>query len=54
MPVGGGPASAAFILLAGNLMLTDRLLGGVVILSALGVACSAILAAIERRSLRWR
>jgi taurine transport system permease protein len=44
----------AFILLEGNLMLTDRLLAGVVILSALGLTCSAILAAIERRCLRWR
>jgi NitT/TauT family transport system permease protein len=52
--IGAQYGLGAFILLAGNLMLTDRLLAGVVILSALGLACSAILAAIERRCLRWR
>jgi taurine transport system permease protein len=52
--IGAQYGLGAFILLAGNLMLTDRLLAGVVILSALGLACSAILAVIERRCLRWR
>jgi taurine transport system permease protein len=52
--IGAEHGIGAFILLAGNVMLTDRLLAGVVILSALGLTFSAILAAIERRCLRWR
>jgi taurine transport system permease protein len=52
--IGAQYGIGAFVLLAGNLMLTDRLLAGVIVLSALGVTFSAILAAIERRCLRWR
>lgn len=44
----------AFILLAGNLMRTDQLLAGVVVLSALGLLVAAVLSWAERVLLRWR
>ena len=44
----------AYILEAGSLYDLERLFAGVVILSVLGVAVSAAIAAIERRVLRWR
>ena len=52
--IGAQYGIGAFILLAGNLMLTDQLLAGVVIVSVLGLTFSKILAAIERRFLHWR
>ena len=52
--IGAQYGIGAFILLAGNLMLTDQLLAGVVIVSVLGLTFSMILAAIERRFLHWR
>lgn len=44
----------AFVLSAGQLMQTDALLGGVVLLSILGLAIGAGLSALERHLLRWR
>ncbi|KIN63448.1 Binding-protein-dependent transport systems inner membrane component [Sulfitobacter noctilucicola] len=44
----------AYILQAGSLYDLERLFAGVVILSVLGVAVSAAIAALERRVLRWR
>jgi NitT/TauT family transport system permease protein len=44
----------AYILEAGSLYDLERLFAGVVILSLLGVGVSAVIAAIERRVLRWR
>jgi NitT/TauT family transport system permease protein len=44
----------AFILAAGNLMQTDQLVAGVVLLSILGLAISTVLGQIERKVLRWR
>lgn len=44
----------AYILQAGSLYDLERLFAGVVILSVLGVAVSAAIAAVERRVLRWR
>ena len=44
----------ADILQAGSLYDLERLFAGVVILSLLGVAVSAAVAAVERRVLRWR
>jgi taurine transport system permease protein len=52
--IGAQHGVGAFILFAGNLMLTDQLLAGVVILSVLGLTFNTILTAIERRFLRWR
>jgi ABC-type nitrate/sulfonate/bicarbonate transport system permease component len=44
----------AMILSAGNLMRTDVLMAGVVLLAALGVAVSTAIAAAETWLLRWR
>ena len=47
-------AMGAFVLAAGNLMQTDQLLAGVVMLSVLGLLISWALGTIERIVLRWR
>jgi NitT/TauT family transport system permease protein len=52
--IGAEHGVGAFILAAGNLMQTDQLVAGVVILSLLGLAVSFLLGRIERRLLRWR
>ena len=52
--IGAEYGIGAFILAAGNLMQTDQLVAGVVILSLLGLAISLVLGQIERRVLRWR
>ncbi|MGQ0675643.1 MAG: ABC transporter permease [Rhodospirillales bacterium] len=44
----------ALVLIAGNLMQTDQLLAGVVVLSVLGLLIAAALGWLERRLLRWR
>ena len=44
----------AFLLTAGNLMQTDDLMAGVVILSILGLSLGAILTALEKAFLSWR
>lgn len=52
--IGAERGVGAFILTAGNLMRTDDLLAGVVILSLLGLAIAFVLQRVERRVLRWR
>lgn len=52
--IGAERGVGAFILSAGNLMQTDDLLAGVVVLSLLGLAIALVLQRIERRVLRWR
>ena len=44
----------AFVLQAGNLMQTDQLLAGVVILSLFGLAVGKALSVLEARLLHWR
>jgi NitT/TauT family transport system permease protein len=44
----------ALVLFSGNLMRTDQLLAGVVVLSVLGLLIAWVLGAVERRLLRWR
>jgi NitT/TauT family transport system permease protein len=44
----------AFVLAAGNLMQTDQLLAGVVMLSVLGLLIAWGLSALERVLLKWR
>jgi ABC-type nitrate/sulfonate/bicarbonate transport system permease component len=44
----------AFLLTAGNLMQTDDLMAGVVILSILGLSLGAILTVLEKTFLSWR
>ena len=52
--IGAQYGIGAFVLTAGNLMQTDQLLAGVVVLSILGLLISWGLGAIERSVLRWR
>jgi ABC-type nitrate/sulfonate/bicarbonate transport system permease component len=52
--IGAQYGIGAFILAAGNLMQTDQLLAGVVILSILGLLVATGLGYLERRLLRWR
>ena len=42
------------LILTGNMMQTDRLMAGVVVVSVLGLAMSMLISAVERRLLRWR
>jgi ABC-type nitrate/sulfonate/bicarbonate transport system permease component len=52
--IGADEGIGAFVLTAGNLMQTDKLLVGVVVLSILGLAASMLLGRLERWLLRWR
>jgi NitT/TauT family transport system permease protein len=52
--IGAEHGIGAFILQAGNLMQTDQLLAGVVILSVLGLVVGTALTRIEKWLLRWR
>lgn len=52
--IGAQRGIGAFILSAGNLMQTDQLLAGVVVLSILGLLISFILGRVETWVLRWR
>lgn len=52
--IGAEYGIGAFIIQSGNLMQTDKLVAGVVILSVLGLSISTILTRLERRLLKWR
>jgi ABC-type nitrate/sulfonate/bicarbonate transport system permease component len=52
--IGAQDGIGAFVLAEGNLMQTDRLMAGVVVLSLLGLGIGALLSGIEKRLLRWR
>lgn len=52
--IGADEGLGAFVLMAGNLMRTDQLLAGVVVLSALGLAGAGLVSFAERVLLRWR
>jgi NitT/TauT family transport system permease protein len=52
--IGAQYGIGAFLILTGNLMQTDRLMAGVVVVSVLGLAMSIIVSNVERRLLRWR
>lgn len=52
--IGAKEGLGAFVLLAGNLMATDKLLAGVVALSVLGLIVAALIGWLERRLLVWR
>jgi NitT/TauT family transport system permease protein len=52
--IGAETGLGAFVLQAGSLMQTDRLLAGVLILSLFGLAIGRFITALERRFLRWR
>lgn len=52
--IGARYGIGALVLSAGNLMATDQLVAGVLVLSAMGLTVSKGIAAIEKRVLRWR
>ena len=52
--IGAEYGIGAFVLQAGNLMQTDQLLAGVVILSLFGLLIGWSISRLERRLLRWR
>jgi len=52
--IGAERGIGAFVLQAGNLMQTDQLMAGVVVLSILGLAISKLIGWVERRWLAWR
>lgn len=52
--IGAEYGIGAFVLMAGNLMQTDTLLAGVLVLSLLGLAIGTVLSQLERRLLNWR
>jgi len=52
--IGAEYGIGAFVLQAGNLMQTDQLLAGVVILSLLGLAVGRLINWLETRLLHWR
>jgi ABC-type nitrate/sulfonate/bicarbonate transport system permease component len=52
--IGAQYGIGAFLLTAGNLMQSDDLMAGVVMLSVLGLSIGAVLSALERMLLRWR
>jgi NitT/TauT family transport system permease protein len=52
--IGAQYGIGAFLLTAGNLMQSDDLMAGVVILSILGLGIGAVLTTLERMLLRWR
>ncbi|MGE0725735.1 MAG: ABC transporter permease, partial [Alphaproteobacteria bacterium] len=52
--VGADQGLGAFVLQAGNLMRTDQLLAGVVVLSVVGLAAAGLISVAERVLLRWR
>jgi NitT/TauT family transport system permease protein len=52
--IGAERGIGAFVLQAGNLMQTDQLMAGVVILSILGLTIARVIGFLERRLLRWR
>jgi NitT/TauT family transport system permease protein len=52
--IGAEQGLGALVLAAGNLMQSDRLLAGVVVLSMLGLLIAAFIGAVERHLLRWR
>jgi len=52
--IGAEYGIGAFVLQAGNLMQTDQLLAGVVILSLFGLAAGKLISLLEARLLHWR
>lgn len=52
--IGAENGLGAFVLQAGNLMQTDQLLAGVVILSLFGLSIGKLIGWLESRLLRWR
>ncbi|WP_333825362.1 ABC transporter permease [Pinisolibacter sp.] len=52
--IGAEHGVGALVLSAGNLMQTDRLIAGVLILAGFGLVVASLIGVAERRLLRWR
>ena len=52
--IGAQRGIGQFVLQAGNLMIPEDLLAGIVVLSALGLGIGALIGAVERATTRWR
>lgn len=52
--IGAQYGLGSFLITAGNMMQTDRLMAGVVVLSALGLTMSFLVSCLEKRLLSWR
>ena len=52
--IGAQHGLGALVLASGNLMRTDQLFAGILVLSALGVSVSVLLSCLEHVLLRWR
>jgi NitT/TauT family transport system permease protein len=52
--IGAQQGIGQFVLQAGNLMIPEDLLAGILVLSLLGLAIGALIGAVERRTTRWR
>ncbi|GAC1333276.1 MAG: ABC transporter permease [Beijerinckiaceae bacterium] len=52
--IGADRGIGAFVLQAGNLMQTDQLLAGVVVLSIFGLAVAKVIGVLEAKLLAWR
>lgn len=52
--IGAESGIGTFVLQAGNLMQTDQLMAGIVILSVFGLAVGKLISLLERRLLHWR
>jgi NitT/TauT family transport system permease protein len=52
--IGADRGIGAFVLQAGNLMQTDELLAGVVVLSIFGLIVARVIGLLEARLLAWR
>ncbi len=52
--IGADKGLGAFLLTAGNLMQTDNLMAGIVVVAAIGLCISGLLTLVERSMLSWR
>jgi ABC-type nitrate/sulfonate/bicarbonate transport system permease component len=52
--IGAQYGLGAFLISTGNMMQTDRLMAGVVVVSILGLTMAMVVGFLERRLLRWR
>jgi NitT/TauT family transport system permease protein len=52
--IGAQQGIGQFVLQAGNLMIPEDLLAGILVLSLLGLAIGALIGAVERHATRWR
>jgi NitT/TauT family transport system permease protein len=52
--IGADKGLGTFLLTAGNLMQTDKLMAGIVVVAAIGLCISGLLSVLERTLLAWR